>query len=174
VTDNATDNATAKAAAEKPAPLDPRYVSLLWAGPERAAEIAELHARLFNPPWDAASVLASLEHPGSAALIALAGEPRALAGFILGQIAADEAEILSMGVAPELQRRGLGRQLVQGLARAVKRADCGKLHLEVASDNEAAFGLYRDLGFHATGLRRGYYKRRDGTAADALNMALGL
>ena len=29
------------------AALDPKYVSLLWAGPEHAAEIARLHAELF-------------------------------------------------------------------------------------------------------------------------------
>ena len=45
--------------AVKPAtliPLDPRNLSLLWASPERVPDIAELHARLFDPAWDAASI----------------------------------------------------------------------------------------------------------------------
>ncbi|MGQ0672990.1 MAG: ribosomal protein S18-alanine N-acetyltransferase [Hyphomicrobium sp.] len=155
-------------------PLDARYVSLLWAGPDRAAEIAALHARLFDPAWDAASVAATLEHPGSTALIALVGQPKQFAGFILGQIAADEAEILSVGVAPELQRRGLGRRLVEGLMRAVKRAESRRLFLEVAADNEAAYALYRGLGFKPVGARKDYYERPGGAKADALNLALAL
>ena len=79
--------------AVKPSPLDPRFVSLLWAGPERAEEIAGLHARLFDPAWDVKSVMASLEHPGSTALVVMAGDPKQFAGFILGQLAADEAEM---------------------------------------------------------------------------------
>ena len=29
-----------------------KHVSLLWAAPERAEEIAVLHARIFDPAWD--------------------------------------------------------------------------------------------------------------------------
>ena len=158
----------------KPSPLDPRFVSLLWAGPERAEEIAGLHARLFDPAWDVKSVMASLEHPGSTALVVMAGDPKQFAGFILGQLAADEAEILSIGVAPEFQRRGLGKRLVEGLARAAKRAESRRLFLEVASDNDAASGLYLCLGFQPIGGRKGYYQRQGGPPADAINLALTL
>lgn len=158
----------------KPQPLDPKFVSLLWAGPERAEEIATLHGRLFDPAWDAKSIATSLEHPGSTALVALTGNPKQLAGFVLGQIAADEAEILAIGVAPDFQRRGLGRRLVEGLARAVKRAEARRLFLEVASDNEAAFALYRGLGFQQVGSRKDYYQRKGGACVDALNLALTL
>ncbi len=30
-----------------------KHASMLWAAPERAEEIAALHAKLFDPPWDA-------------------------------------------------------------------------------------------------------------------------
>src|SRR4029078_1052798 len=101
-------------------PLDPKNLSLLWASPERADEIAALHARLFDPPWDAESITQSIEHPASASFIALIREPRALAGFVIGRIAADEAEILSIGVAPEWQRRGIGAQVAAGLVRRAR------------------------------------------------------
>ena len=81
-------------------------------------------------------------------------EPRALAGFVIGHIAADEAEILSIGVAPEWQRRGIGRQMVEGLVRAARRAEVKRLFLEVAADNEAAAALYKSLGFKKTGARK--------------------
>jgi len=157
------------------APLDPKYISLLWAGPEQAADVAALHAKLFSPAWSEDSVRALLEHPGSTAFVAvLGGPPKVTVGFALAQLAADEAEILSLGVAPEWQRKGVGKRLVEGVARAAQRAEVRKLFLEVAADNDAAFALYRRAGFLGTGLRRGYYAREGGTAVDALTLSLKL
>lgn len=157
-----------------PTPLDPKNLSLLWASPERAEEIAALHAQLFDPAWDAESITSAIEHPASASFIAQMREPRLLAGFVLGRIAADEAEILSIGVAPDWQRRGVGRRMVEGLVRAARRAEVKRLFLEVASDNEAAIALYKGLGFASSGRRRGYYQRTGGKSADALVLALDL
>ena len=153
-------------------PPDQKYVSLLWAGPDRAAEVAALHAQLFDPSWSEDSIRTSLDHPASTAFIAFDGRTRQAVGFVMGQLASDEAEILSIGVAQEWQRHGLGRRMIEGLARAIERAEAKRLFLEVAADNDAAMGLYLGLGFTATGLRRGYYQRADGQAVDALTLAL--
>ena len=156
-------------------PLLAREVSFLWAGPERAHEIASMHAGLFDDGWSAESVVRLLDHPGSTALVAVTGTPRQTAGFILGQIVVDEAEILSVGVAREWQRRGLGRLLVEALCRSAKRAEVKRLHLEVGADNAAARALYSRLGFQETGLRKGYYAKAGGRPAeDAVTMALDL
>jgi ribosomal-protein-alanine N-acetyltransferase len=155
-------------------PLKPNNLSLLWASPERAGEIAALHARLFDPAWDADSITQSIEHPASASFIAQVREPLSLAGFIIGRIAADEAEILTIGVAPEWQRRGIGRQMVEGLVRAARRAEVKRLFLEVATDNAAAVALYKRLGFKKAGERKGYYERASGKRADAVILALDL
>ena len=145
----------------KPLPaLDDKQVSLLWAGPEKAREIAAIHAALFDPAWDESSVRRSLDHPAATALAAVAGEPKRTVGFIIGQVAADEAEIITLGVLPDWQRRGIGKRLVEGLIRAVKRAEGKRLFLEVAADNAAACDLYHKLGFTETGRRKGYYERR--------------
>ena len=101
------------------APIDPKYVSLLWAGPEQAAEIAKLHAELFDPAWPEDSVRTLLDHPASTAFMAMVGgAPKTCVGFVMAQLAADEAEILSIGVAKDWQRKGLGKRLVEGVARA--------------------------------------------------------
>ncbi|MCC7252239.1 ribosomal protein S18-alanine N-acetyltransferase [Hyphomicrobium sp.] len=157
------------------APFDARYVSLLWAGPEHAAEIARLHGELFSPAWSEESVKALLDHPASTAFMAMVGgAPKTCVGFVLAQLAADEAEILTIGVAKDWQRKGIGRRLVEGVARAAQRAEAKKLYLEVAADNDAAMELYRRAGFLGTGLRRGYYARPGGAAVDAVTFALKL
>ena len=151
-----------------------KRVSLLWAEPERADEIAALHARLFDPAWDAAAIKALLEHPASTSLIAVFGSPQVPVGFIIGQLAADEAEIISIGVALDWQRFGVGAMLVEGLARACRRGDARRLFLEVASDNEAALQLYASLNFKEVGRRKGYYQRSGGPPLDAIMLALDL
>ena len=151
-----------------------KHVSLLWAAPERAGEIAVLHKRLFNPPWDEAAIAGLLEHPASTSLVAVAGDPKVVVGFIIGQLAADEAEILTVGAAPDWQRAGLGKMLVQGLIRAAKRGEAKRLYLEVAEDNAAAAALYQSLGFSESGRRKGYYERPQRPAVDALVLALNL
>jgi len=156
------------------APIDPKNVSLLWASPERVDEIATLHGRLFDPPWDTDSIARLIEHPAAAAFIAQVREPKALAGFVIGQIAADEAEILSIGVAPEWQRRGIARRMVEGLVRAARRAEVKRLFLEVAADNMAAVKLYRGLGFAAVNRRKDYYRRPGSQPVDGVVLALTL
>lgn len=155
-------------------PFDPKNLSLLWASPDRAEEIAALHARLFDPAWDADEITRLIEHPAASSFVAQLREPRALAGFVIGQIAADEAEILSIGVAPEWQGRGIARSMVEGLIRAAKRAEVKRLFLEVAADNEAAMRLYDGLDFSPIGNRKAYYKRSGGKPVDAIVLALDL
>ena len=156
-------------------PVDPKYISLLWAGPDQAAEIERLHGQLFSPAWSEESVFAMLDHPASTAFLAVySGPPRTSIGFVLAQLAADEAEILSIGVLPDWQRQGIGRRLVDGVARAVQRAEAKSLYLEVAADNDAALSLYSRAGFLGTGLRRGYYERPGSAPVDALTLALRL
>lgn len=150
-----------------------KHISLLWAAPERAEEVAALHARLFEEHWDAAAIKPLLEHPASTSLIAVTGEPKTIKGFVIAQLAADEAEILSIAVAPDWQRAGLGTRLIEGLARACKRGEAAKIFLEVAEDNTAARALYTKLGFVEMGRRKAYYKRPTG-AVDALTLVLKL
>lgn len=152
--------------------IDLRHVSLLLATPDRADDIAQIHAGLFDPAWSKESVLALLEHPASAAYVALVGNPKRAVGFVLSQIAGDEAEILSIGVAADAQRSGVGKTLMEGLVRALRRAEITRLFLDVAADNEAAKALYARLGFSEIGRRKGYYARAGAPAQDAVNLAL--
>lgn len=156
-----------------PASEDKR-LSLLWAGVDRTEDIAALHARLFNPPWDSDSLRSLLDHPAGTAFVATLGKPSNVVGFVLGQLAGDEAEILTVGVHPDCQRLGIGRMLVEGLIRSLQRVEAQRIFLEVAADNTAALGLYQSLGFTPVGNRKAYYARPGGPAVDAVMMARGI
>ncbi len=154
--------------------IDATRVSLLWANPEHAAEIATCHASLFAEPWDTASFEKLLENPGSTAFVARHGNPQQTLGFVVGVLAADEAEILSIGVTKPYQRNGVARRLIDALARAARNAEAKRLFLDVADDNIPALVLYSRLGFKEAGRRKAYYQRPNGPAVDALTLQLVL
>jgi ribosomal protein S18 acetylase RimI-like enzyme len=55
--------------------------------------------------------------------------------------------IYYLGVAPELQRRGLGRAIMAEAERLLRQAGCPKINLQVRSTNLAVIEFYKSLGF---------------------------
>ena len=123
------------------------------------------------------------ETPRTAEDFARIGEPPSVAiladeaiarGFLILSFAADEAEIIDLGVVPEARREGLARALLKtGEALAAERG-AARLFLEVAVDNAPARALYLGLGYAEIGSRKAYYHRPDGSRVDALIMGKDL
>jgi ribosomal-protein-alanine N-acetyltransferase len=90
------------------------------------------------------------------------------AGFLLGRAVAGEAELLTLAVAPEARRRGLGRKLVARFLYQARLRGAESAFLEVAADHAAACALYHQAGFATVGRRRGYYPVPGEPALDAL------
>lgn len=163
-----TASSKTETGAASSAQFDKRRLSLLWAIQGHAADIARLHAQMFPSPWDEASVLRLLAHPGSIALVAAHGNPSEIGGFALAQVAADEAEILSLGVTGDWRRHGVGQLLLGGIKRAAARGGARSLFLEVAASNASARALYARAGFGEAGRRAGYYQLASGPPEDAI------
>lgn len=103
-----------------------------------------------------------------------AGAPQRLAGFVMTRLAADEAEILSIVVAPGHRGTGLGRSLLDHHAATLGARHIERLFLEVEDGNVAAERLYRQIGFREVGRRAAYYPKRDGSRVAAVTMRLDL
>lgn len=132
--------------------------------------LATLHARAFvtPAPWDAASFAGFLADP--LAFLLVEGD----AGFLLGRAVAGEAELLTIAVAPEARRRGLGRTLVSRFLYQARLRQADRAFLEVSAQNPAAIALYESAGFALVGRRPGYYRTPEGARIDALLMARDL
>lgn len=139
-------------------------------GAESAALLAALHAEAFPPAerWGPQAIALLLDLPGHVALLARRGE--APLGFVIGRVAADQAEVLTLAVRPEARQAGIGRALMQWLAAELARRGAAELFLEVAETNLAARALYARLGATQAGQRRAYYA--DGGNALVLRLAL--
>lgn len=118
-----------------------------------AGALAEIHRAAFPPPeaWGTDAISLQLAMPGAFGLVAPRG------GMLLGRVAADEAEVLTLAVLPEMRRAGLGRALLLGAMAEARHRGAASMVLEVAVDNVAARGLYAGTGFTPVGRRRCYY-----------------
>ncbi|HSC18662.1 MAG TPA: ribosomal protein S18-alanine N-acetyltransferase [Rhizomicrobium sp.] len=130
-----------------------------------AALLAFVHARCFVETWDNRAFEDLLTLKNVLGFVASVEERPA--GFIALRVAADEAEILSLGVLPERRRHGLARALLSSAAEHADNAGARTLFLEVDENNLAARKLYDRLGFAEVGRRSGYYRNCD-SVADAL------
>jgi ribosomal-protein-alanine N-acetyltransferase len=97
----------------------------------------------------------------------------ALVAMAILQIAAGEAELLTMAVRRDMRRRGCGRQLLNELIVRAVTYGASAMWLEVRVSNTPAIGLYRSAGFVDIGRRKDYYATAEGRE-DAMMMRRAL
>ncbi len=78
-------------------------------------------------------------------------------GFVGIWFIADEAHIVSLGVRPSDQRKGVGELLLLATFREARSYGMKEVTLEVRASNAPAQALYRKYGFRDIGLRKRYY-----------------
>lgn len=96
-----------------------------------------------------------LTRPGAIALAAEAGGR--LEGFAIAERRGRHGHVITIDVAAESRRRGLGRRLFTELSRRLEAAGAREIRLEVDVRNAAAIRFYEGLGFERTHTLRGYY-----------------
>ena len=130
-----------------------------------ARALAALSARAYRhmQPWTEAQYAETLATPHHL-LTCRDG------AFVLGQVIADEAEILALACDPDRQRQGLASAALADFLTHAQARGATRVLLEVADSNPGAIGFYTRHGFVRAGLRRRYYHLPDGNRADALVM----
>ncbi|OLC05610.1 MAG: ribosomal-protein-alanine N-acetyltransferase [Gemmatimonadetes bacterium 13_1_40CM_70_11] len=126
------------------------------AQPADVAAVCAIEGAVFSDPWSARDFR---ECAASGVPFLIAEHGGVVAGYAIAHHAADEGEILNLGVAPAHQRRGVGRVLVEHLLTLLAERGVDAVFLEVRESNAAARRLYQRLGFREVGRRPGYYRR---------------
>lgn len=133
-----------------------------------ADAVARLERTIFAEGWSADVYRNAAAGGGVSTYWVLERSSRIL-GFCGIWCAAGEAHVVTIGVTPDVRRRGLGELLFQvGLRHAQYRRQ-STMTLEVRESNLAACQLYLRYGFVAVGRRKGYYSD---THEDALIMTV--
>ncbi len=98
---------------------------------------------------------------------------QAVLGYGVLSVAAGEAHLLNLCVAPAEQRRGHGRRILARMLDLARWHRAERVFLEVRPSNPTAITLYEEAGFNEIGRRPNYYPARNGRE-DAIVMAIEL
>ena len=134
----------------------PFRIAPLEAG--HARDVARLHGEGgFSRGWETNECAALLAERRMTADGVFQGGTGQLSGFILMRCVADEAEVLSIVIAPSSRRQGQAKALLAASLERLAQKGLRSVFLEVAEDNSAAIGLYRALDFRQVGQRHAQF-----------------
>lgn len=85
-----------------------------------------------------------------------------IVGFAGIKVILDEANIMNIVVRKDFRNQGIGTILLQSLIDLSKKHCLTSVTLEVMEENYPAIHLYKNFGFEQTGLRKNYYKDKNG------------
>lgn len=113
-------------------------------------ELANLHKKCFpHKPWSADD-FSDLKKSGCEIIASQNG-------FVVYRQTLDEAEIITIGVAPEARRTGIAAAMLGIIEGELKKNGVKNIFLEVAEDNRPARQLYSSNGYVEIGVRPKYY-----------------
>jgi ribosomal-protein-alanine N-acetyltransferase len=128
--------------------------------------VVEIEQSLQDAPhWPLTAYVTALDPEATPLRIALVAEDAcisAVMGFLVVRFLPPEAELETIAVAAQSQRRGVGRLILDAAVESLQfaqatAAQITKVQLEVRASNSPALAFYRAQGFIETGRRSGYY-----------------
>lgn len=122
------------------------------------SQIAKIEADLFGSGcWNKNMILQELQAPMRAYYADVDLNTDTVAGYAGFWFDGDDAQIMTIGVAKEYQKRGIASNLLKTMIENAKSIGAKRMLLEVKVNNNSALKLYEKFGFTKMGLRKRYY-----------------
>jgi len=117
--------------------------------PDDAAAVAALWRRVFHDdsPWRAPDAVFARRRSRQGELFLVATLDGAVVGTTLAGYDGHRGWLYRVAVAPEHERRGLGRALVLEAERRLRQLGCLKVNLQIEGENRDVVGFYERLGW---------------------------
>ena len=110
-------------------------------------------------PWSEGQYASCLNYSYETWVIELEGE---LVGFVVLVVHDEECEIANIGVAKAKQHQGIGKKIIFQVFEYSREHQLHKVWLEVRASNLPAIQFYKKMGFIQKGVRKAYYRTKDG------------
>lgn len=108
-------------------------------------------------PWSMLQFGEELAREDGWQFVALDISSGELAGFILGRLCLDEAELLKIATAKAHRRQGAAAILLGHAMRHLADKGAARCFLELRAGNLPALALYENFAFRRVGSRKNYY-----------------
>ncbi|NGP51915.1 ribosomal protein S18-alanine N-acetyltransferase [Thioalkalivibrio sp. XN8] len=130
-------------------------------------EVYEVERSAYDYPWSRGIFEDCLRVPYECEVLEENGR---IVGYTVMSLAAGEAHLLNLCLAPDVHGRGLGRLLLDHVVGVAESRGANVIFLEVRPSNQRAVQLYLRAGFRRLGVRPDYYRASVGRE-DALVLA---
>lgn len=138
---------------------------------ERLDAVLRIEQAVYPHPWSRGNFIDAMAS-GYLGQLLMAGDQ--LLGYFVAMKGVDEVHLLNITVAPEYQRQGWARVMLDALAIWARGQGADWLWLEVRESNARAIGVYESHGYRRVGLRKNYYPADHGQREHAVVMSLRL
>lgn len=130
-------------------------------------EIKENLETDFDNFWNYNILKEELSSDNSKYIVAISkGEVIGFAGI---KFALDQADIMNIVTRKDCRNKGVGTLLLREIISICKQFKANSIFLEVSEDNEPAIKLYKKIGFKNVGIRKNYYKDKNGIVMQFVN-----
>ena len=151
-----------------PAAVEVQFAPLLA---EHIDAVVQIEQRAYAHPWNRTNFADALQS-GYQAQMLLAEET--VLGYFVAMEGVEEVHLLNITVAPEFQRQGWSRIMLDALTLWARGRQAQWLWLEVRVGNTRAMQVYEAQGYARVGVRKDYYPAGHGKREDAVVMGLKL
>lgn len=134
-------------------------------------DVLRVEQLAYGHPWTQGNFLDSIKAGYQAQLLTAEGQ---LLGYFVAMKGVDEVHLLNITVAPDHQRQGWARVMLDALAIWSRGQGAQWLWLEVRASNLRAQGIYEAWGYRRVGDRKAYYPLAAGRREDAVVMSARL
>ncbi|WP_408169444.1 ribosomal protein S18-alanine N-acetyltransferase [Herbaspirillum rhizosphaerae] len=135
-------------------------------------EVVQIEEKIYGHPWTRGNFLDSLF--SGYQTLTMRDPTGRLLGYFLVMEAVDEAHLLNISVAEDVQGEGFGHLLLDYAVDLARKHKMTIMLLEVRVSNLRALHVYKRYGFVEIGRRKKYYPVDQHTREDAIVMSLPL
>jgi len=136
-------------------------VRYLYKNAEEFSSLVDIESRCFDTPWTRSDFVTELKKPRTSCYVAI--HDGKIIGYAVCRFSSKKIQIVNIAVDPEMQRQGIGTSLIHVVVGKLNLT-CNEMVSSVRETNLKAQLFFRDCGFKAVEVKRGYH---DDTLEDA-------
>lgn len=130
-------------------------VHIRWMIRRDMREVLDIESESFEFPWSEDDFINCLRQRNCIGMVA--DHADRVVGFMIYELHKSRLHVLNFAVADDVRRRGVGTQMLNKLRGKLSDQRRNRILLEVRETNLAAQLFFRDTGFKAVSVLRGYY-----------------
>lgn len=136
--------------------MDRLPVHIRWMIRRDMGEVLDIESKTFEFPWSEQDFTRCLRQRNAIGMVAEHSEK--ICGYFIYELHKNWIEILNVAVAPELRRRRIGEQIINKLLSKLSEQRRNRINVVVRETNLPAQLFFRQQGFKAMEVLRGFYQ----------------